>query len=112
MVYELLKNTLEMRLRFGCNYTVINATNLKFGECADYITLAKRFKRQVKFISFDPPPVDVLIERYKQRGSDEHVDFEKQVTRYHSLLPRFVEASMYDTGIDIVRINQDWEIVQ
>lgn len=112
MVYELLKNTLEMRLRFGCNYTVINSTNLKFGECADYITLAKRFKRTVKFISFDPPPVDVLIARYKQRDTDEHVDFEKQVARYHSLLPRFQEVAMYDTGIELVRINQDWEIVQ
>lgn len=112
MVYELVKSTLEMRLRFGCNYTVINSTNLKFNECADYVALAKKFKRPVKFISFEPPATEVLIERYKQRGTDDHVDFEQQVKRYYSLLPRFQEVAMYDTGIDLVRINQDWEIVK
>lgn len=112
MVYELIKNTLEMRLRFGCNYTVINSTNLKFHECGDYLALAKRFKRTVKFISFDPPPVDVLEARYKQRDTDEYVDFEKQVARYYSLMPRFQEVAAHDTGVEFVRIDQDWEIIQ
>lgn len=112
MVYELIKNTLEMRLRFGCNYTVINSSNMKFHECGDYIALGKRFRRTVKFISFDPPPVDVLVERYKQRDTDEHVDFEKLCTRYYTLMPRFQEAANYDANIEFVRINQDWEIVE
>lgn len=112
MVYELIKNTLEMRLRFGCNYTVINSTNLKFHECGDYIALGKRFRRTIKFISFEPPAVDVLVERYKQRDTEEFVDFEKQVARYYSLMPRFLEASYYDANIEFVRINQDWEIVE
>lgn len=112
MVYELIKNTLEMRLRFGCNYTVINSSNLKFHECGDYLALAKRFKRTVKFISFDPPSVDVLRARYAKRDIDEPVDFEKQCTRYYTLMPRFQEAAKYDTGVEFVRINQDWEIVE
>lgn len=112
MVYELVKKTLEMRLRFGCNYTVINSTNMKFSECGDYLALANRFRRTVKFISFDPPPVDVLVERYKQRDTDEYVDFEKQCARYYTLMPRFQEAAMCEANVEFVRIDQDWKIIE
>lgn len=118
LIFDMMKDTLEKRLRFGTGYTVINSTNLKFGECVDYVTLAKKFKRKVKFISFDPPEADVLAERYKQRclqtgASDEVIDFEKQCQRYHTLMPRFFEVAQVDPqAVSIVRINQDWEIIQ
>ena len=66
----------------------------------------------MKFISFEPPSVDVLEARYKQRDTDEYVDFEKQVARYYSLMPRFQEVAAHDTGVEFVRIDQDWEIVK
>lgn len=118
LVFDLMKNTLEMRLRFGCNYTVINSTNLKFGECADYMALAQKFSRKVKFISFEPPAVDVLKLRYKQRCHErgvtpEAIDIDQQVGRYHSYMPRFLEVASDDPGaMEIVRINQDWEIIK
>jgi predicted kinase len=117
LIFDMMKDTLEKRLRFGTNYTVINSTNLKFAECADYLALASKFKRKVKFISFDPPASDVLVARYKQRcletgASEEVIDIEKQCLRYHSLMPRFIEVAKDDPqAVDIVRINQDWEII-
>lgn len=115
-VMEMMKNTLEMRLRFGTNYTVINSSNLKYGDCADYISLAKRFGRPVKFISFDPPDVSVLQERYKQRCEEfniaaEPIDIETQVERYYRLMPRFIEIADTTPNVEFVRLDQDWEII-
>lgn len=110
-----MKHMMSERLRFGTGYTVIDSKNLKYGECADYLNIAAKFRRPVTIISIDPPSVEELAWRYKQRTGDEAdvVQLSNQIKRYYNLMPRFIEASHESSRPDIqfVRINQDWETV-
>lgn len=115
-VFEHLRHVLDLRLRFGCEYTVVNATCLKFKDVTDYINLARKYGAKVTFISIDPPDIKDLIQRNNARGEagglrvPESV-FAKHLMSYWSAMPRFEEEARNSIDVKWVRINQDWEIV-
>lgn len=113
-VFKYLRHTLEQRLRFGTNHTVINATNLRFSDCVEYIDIAKKFGRKVNVISIDPPPLEVLLQRSNDRVGDSEVSqetIERHIARYNSCMPRFIEYAKEDPAFTFTRVNQNYEVV-
>lgn len=116
VVFENIKHILEQRLRFGVAYTVINATNLKYKDCQDYFDLAERFGENVTVISIDPPSLEVLFERSKNRGSLGGLEvpnevIERHYNSYFTSMDRFIEVTGKSDKFSFVRINQDWDFV-
>lgn len=115
MVFEYLKHTLELRLTNGCFYTVINATNLKYRDVDDYVQMAKKLGFPVTVISIDPPSLEELYRRSKERGENgglfvpDEVIF-RHYNTYYEAIPRFMELAN-DGEFKFVRVNQKGELV-
>lgn len=116
IMFEHLRNVLELRMQFGCPFTVINATNLKFKDCRPYFDLADKFHQGVTVISIDPPSVDELDRRSTERGmaGGLHVPrgvLERHFTSYYNCMPRFIEAMRMSSAYVFIRVGQDGEII-
>jgi predicted kinase len=116
-IHEYVQSAVEIRLRFGTSYTVVNATNLKFKDCVVYLELAKKFGKNVTIISIDPPGTDVLIERSVNRGLEGGLRtpddvIHRHVNSYYSGIERFIEAQSEYTNYKFIRIDQDWEVIE
>lgn len=114
LVTEYMQHTLELRLRFGTGYTVINSTNLRYADISGVLSLAKKFGRKVSVISIDPPSLEELIRRNEVRvagAKRTNSSLEKHIMKYYSFMPRFVEVAEYDPDFTFTRINQSWEVV-
>jgi len=117
IVFDTLNSILEQRLRFGVAYTVVNATSLKFKDCATYFELAKKFGVAITVISIDPPGTDVLLARNESRGAAGGLKVPEEVIHrhlnsYYTGMERFVDAQKEFDNYTFIRINQQWEIVQ
>lgn len=116
-VFEHLREILETRLSMGCPYTVINATNLKFKSCKDYLFLAKKYGASVTFISIDPVEIDVLKDRRNSRVlngglyvPDEVL--ERHIHQYHESIGPFIKEAESNENISFIRIDHDWRVIE
>lgn len=114
IVFEQLKQMLELRLRYGVNYTVMNATHLRYADVDPYVQLARKFGHEVTVISIDPPPLDELVRRTKLYPAGAKATVEtltKHLNRYENSIPRFEEVAAQNWYFNFKRITQDWELV-
>lgn len=117
IVFEHLRHVLELRLRFGTPFTVVNATNLKFKDVTEYIDLAEKYGTDVTVISIDPPSVEELIARRDKRVSEGGLYvpdevFSKHHAAYYNCMDRFIEAESQYSNFKFVRVDQTLEIVK
>lgn len=114
-IFDKVREILSDRLRFGCSYTVINATNLKLKDCKDYLDIADEYGAGITFISIDPPEdTGVLIERGKNRVAGASVPEDvilRHVQTYWSQKRSFEDLAISNSNIKWIRISQDWEVV-
>ncbi len=119
LVFDTIRNLLEIRLKNRVPYTVINATNLKLKSVKEFLELAWLYGERVTVISIDPPacedPLKELVRRSHERASQgglfvpEEV-FAKHLESYQNSLPSFEERAMKGEFL-FVRIDQAYEIV-
>lgn len=116
IVFDHLRLLLDMRIRFGSPFTVVNATNLKFKDIHAYLDIAQTYGEEVTVISIDPPSVDELVRRMEKRSSEGGLEIpvsvlEKHHDSYFNCMDRFVEATEMYSNYAFVRIDQEWNIV-
>lgn len=115
VVFEQLKQMLELRLRYGVAYTVMDATHLRYADVDPYVQLARKFGREVTVISLDPPPLEELVQRAKQYPAGAKATLEsltRHTNRYHNSIPRFEEVANEHWDFNFKRITQDWGLVE
>lgn len=114
VVFDMLKQMLELRLRYGVAYTVMNATHLRYADVEPYVQLARKFGREVTLISIDPPPLEELVRRSKLYPAGAKASVEsltKHINRYHNSLPRFEEVASECWDFNFKRLNQNYEVI-
>lgn len=118
LVFDTIRQLLEIRLKNRVPYTVINATNLKLKSIKEFLELAYNYGEKVTVISIDPPEEGLLelMARSKHRSEKEGGLFvpeevlEKHLKTYQDSLLTFEDRAMRGEFL-FVRIDQNYDIV-
>ena len=111
IVFDELRRRLELRLRLGAPYTVVNATNLKFKDVVQYVELAEKYGTNVVVLSIDPPSIEELKRRRDERVSEGGLSvpdavIERHHNAYTAGMSRF-ESNEYD-NFKFIRVEQTY----
>lgn len=113
LVFEELRRRIQLRLRLGCPYTVVNATNLKFKDVVQYIEIAKEYNTRVVVMNINPPTVDELKSRRDKRVKSGGLYVPDSVIERHynshwSCADRFFQAESEYDNFKVLNVPVDW----
>lgn len=117
LVFDTMRQILEIRLKNRVPYTVINATNLKMKSISEFMVLARKFGEKVTVISIDPPTVEELHRRSCGRSENGGLYVPLEVLQRHhdsyfnSLVGFEKYAQDNSDSFSFVRIDQDYNIL-
>jgi predicted kinase len=117
LVFDTLRQILELRLQNGCLYTVVNATNLKFRDCKEYLALADKYNVEVVCISIQPPSIEEMIKRNENRAKTQPINIPEEVIRRHydtymNSTDAFVDAFISTANKRFIELSQSYEEVR
>lgn len=117
LVFNLIYDILEKRLKNRLPYTVMNSTNLKMKDASRAIELAKNYGERVSVISIDPPSLEELVRRSTERAKAGGLYVPEEVLErhwkgYYNSLLGFMEAEKSSFGqLNFIRMNQEHNLV-
>ena len=83
LVFDKIRDILEIRLKNRVPYTVIDATNLRMKSVKEFLDLAEKFGEKVTVISIAPPSVDELAVRSSKRAAEGGLYVPREVLERH-----------------------------
>lgn len=117
LVFDLIYDVLEKRLKNRLPYTVMNSTNLKMKDASRTIEMAKQYGEKVTVISIDPPELKELVRRSTSRGESGGLFVPEEVLErhwrsYYNSLLGFMEAEKNSFGqLNFIRMDQEHNLV-
>lgn len=116
-VFETMHDMIEFRLANKVDYTVYNATNLRFKDASAVVELCKKYQVPYIFISIAPPSLDELKARNEERHLTKNVPLipegviEKHYERYESCRQRFVDEAYNSKLCKFIEVDQNYEVI-
>lgn len=116
-VFETMNSFIESRLVSRVPLTIVDATHLRFKDCEAVLTLSKKYKVPLMFISIQPPALDELKRRNKKRMESsgffvpEEV-LEKHYNRYFTAIDPFIKEAIYNDLVKFTEIDQEYNVVR
>lgn len=116
-VFSMMHEILEIRFLNRVNWTVFNATNLRFRDVQAIVDLCKKYRVPFTFISIAPPPVETLykrnIDRHERGGIlVPYTVIDKHHARYETAKDMFIKEAMYDELCTWIEIDQNYDILR
>jgi len=116
-IFETMYEILECRFLNRVNWTVLNATNLRYRDVSTPIELCKKYQVPFTFISIMPPDLDELKRRNELRALSSPLRIpesvlEKHLNRYEASKEPFIKEAMYDPLCTWIELYQNWEVVE
>lgn len=116
MVFDTLYQILEYRLINRVEYTVLNATNIKYKDTSRAIELCKKYKVPYTILSITPPTVSELERRNLKRFSEKGIHIPPEVIqkhhdRYELCKEPFVKDAINNPHCSFIEFDQDYNVV-
>lgn len=115
-VFDMMRRVLECRVRVKVDYTVWDATCLRFADMATPLEVSKAYHEPVTILSIVPPTLDQLIARSEYRRSHDGLFvptdvLEKHHARYYSAMPRIIEEAENNPYCTMIEFDQNYDVV-
>lgn len=117
LVFDMLFKVIEIRFLNKVQYTVLNATNLRFKDCSRYVDLCKKYRVNYTFLAIQPPSLEELNERNVNRGKKGGLVVpEKTLARHHHRYTAceepFLQEALYSDLCQYIEIDQEHKVIR
>ena len=116
-VFDTMHGIIDFRLANKVDFTIYNATNLRFKDASAVVEMCKKYHVPYIFISIAPPSLEELHQRNEIRHLEKKVPLipegviNKHFERYESCRPRFMEEAFYSDLCKFIEVDQNYEVI-